>query len=112
MLPKKHRLSKTADVNITTAKGRSFFSRSFILKSLNRSDLDAPQIGVIASVKVSKSAVVRNRLKRVIRQKIHEYIKDIKPGYYIFIVKHAAVSVTSDELRQELEFSLKKAKLI
>lgn len=112
MLPKKNRLTKTAEVNLTTAKGRTFFSPSFLIKFLNKPEVKNPQITVIASVKVSKSAVIRNRLKRIIRQGLHEYIDKIKPGYYVFIVKHSAVSNEPANIRQELLQTLKKSKII
>ncbi len=112
MLPKKHRLSKTADVNLTTAKGRSFFSQSFLIKFLNQTGLDQPKITVITSVKVSKSAVTRNRLRRIIRQVVHEYIDQIKPGSYVFIVKKTAVPVNSANLRKEIITALEKSKMV
>lgn len=112
MLPKKHRLSKTADVNLTTAKGRSFFSQSFLIKTLTKPDLETPKVTVIVSVKISKSAVVRNRLKRVIRQAVHEYIGQIKPASYAFILKKTAVPVNSTDLKQEVIVALEKSKMI
>lgn len=112
MLPKKNRLSKTADVNLTTATGRTFFSQSFLIKFLNKPEIKIPQITVIASVKVSKSAVVRNRVKRLIRQGLHDYVEQIKPGYYVFILKRTAVATSPDDLRKEITQTLKKSKII
>lgn len=111
MLPKQHRLSKKADVNLTTAKGRSFFSQNFIIKFLSKSEIKLPLMTVIVSNKVSKSAVVRNRLKRIIRQYLQEIIINTKPGFYVIIVKKSAVLITADELRLEILTSLKKSKI-
>lgn len=112
MLPKKHRLSKHADVNTTTAKGRSFFSKSFVLKFAVSSKITTPLLTVIVSTKVSKSAVVRNRLKRIVRDQIHKALETIKPGAYVIIIKKSALLVTSAELRDELIKSLEKSKII
>ena len=112
MLSQKHRLSKFAEVKKTTAKGRSFFSQSFLIKFLNQAGLDQPKITVITSVKVSKSAVTRNRLRRIIRQVVHEYIDQIKPGSYVFIVKKTAVPVNSANLRKEIITALEKSKMV
>ncbi len=112
MLPKKHRLSKTADVNLTTAKGRGFFSKSYIVKFLSNSEITVPQMTVVVSTKVSKSAVIRNRLKRIVRQVVHESIDTIKPGFYVFILKKTAVPVDSEALRDELISGFKKSKMI
>jgi ribonuclease P protein component len=111
MLPKKHRLSKHAEVAKTTAKGRSFFSSSFIIKSLVSSGATT-KFTVITSVKVSKSAVVRNRIKRIIRQVIQNNLDKIKSGQYAIIVKRAAVGVISQELAKEVQQALEKSKLI
>lgn len=112
MLPKKHRLTKHADVNITTAKGRGFFSKSFVIKFLVKTGMETPQIVVVASNKVSKSAVVRNRLKRIIRQSLHDLVSNLKPGFYVFILKQTAIAVKSQDLKEELIESLKKSKIL
>ncbi|QQS22915.1 ribonuclease P protein component [bacterium] len=112
MLPKKNRLSKTAEVNLTTAKGRTFFSPSFLVKFLNKPEIQNPQITVIASTKVSKSAVVRNRLKRIVRQGLHDHVDKIKPGYYVFVLKHSATATEPEDIRKELLLTLKKSKII
>lgn len=112
MLLKKNRLSKTADINLTTAKGRTFFSQSFLIKFLNKPDFTDAMITVVASVKISKSAVVRNRLKRIIRQDLHNQVKHMKPGYYVFILKKTAVDKQPQEIREELTQSLRKSKII
>lgn len=112
MLPKKHRLSKHAEVTKTTARGRSFFSPSFILKSLTLPNSELAQFTVIVSSKAVKTAVARNRLKRVIRQAIHPYIKQIKPGQYVIIIKQSATTITSKDLATEVIEALTKSKLL
>ncbi len=113
MLSQKHRLSKSADVKKTTAKGRGFFNSLFVIKSTPpEKDQDLAKITVIVSTKVSKKAVERNRIKRVIREELRKHISDIKAGNYAFLAKTNAAKVTSAELRQEIEKSLKTAKLI
>lgn len=112
MLPKKHRLSKHAEVTTTTARGRSFFSQSFIIKFLANPKLALPKVTTIASAKVSKSAVVRNRLKRVVRHAIAEHVGKIKSGQYVIILKRSAITKTGRELAEEVSLALKKSKII
>lgn len=118
MLPRKHRLSKSADVKKTTAKGRGFFSPFFVIKStLSAADKSAvkvatPKITVVVSTKVSKKAVDRNRIKRVIREQIRQTIDNIKPGNYAFLVKSSAMKVSAEDLRQAVMKSLKDAKIL
>lgn len=112
MLPKKHRLSKHAEVATTTARGRSFFSQSFILKSLIGPKQTTIKVTVITSVKVSKSAVVRNRVKRIIREAVHNQLDKIKSGQYVIIVKQSATKISGAELSSEVTTALKKSKII
>lgn len=110
MLPRKHRLSKSAEVRKTTAQGRSFFSPFFILKLLPNNT--EAKLTLIASVRASKKAVERNRAKRILRDELRKHITQFKPGDYVLIVRHAAVTATPTELRESLVKSLTSAKII
>jgi ribonuclease P protein component len=110
MLSQKHRLSKSADVKKTTARGRSFFNPYFVLKTVPGNE--SARITVVVSVKVSKRAVDRNRLKRVIRETIRPDIQNFKPGNYAILVKPAAMKITSSELREQVAKSLVASKTL
>ncbi len=110
MLSQKHRLSKSADVIKTTARGRSFFNPYFVLKTIPGSE--PAKLTVVASVKVSKRAVDRNRLKRIIRETIRQYITKFKPGNYVVLVKKSALKITSAELREQVLKSLTASKTL
>ncbi len=110
MLPKKHRLNKSAEVRFTTLKGRSFFNPFFVIKVLPNQEM--VKMTVIASVKVSKKAVTRNRLKRLIRHYFQQNIDLIKPGNYAIILKPAAAKVLSTQLLTGLHETIKKGKII
>ncbi len=110
MLSKKHRLSKSADVKQTTARGRSFFNSYFVLKIAPSKE--EAKVTFITSVKVSKKAVDRNRVKRILREEMRKSITQFKPGNYVFIIKRSAVSATPTELREALQKSLVTAKVL
>ncbi len=110
MLPKKHRLSKSAEVKKTTAKGRSFFNPFFVLKIAKGTEI--PKLTVIVSTKVSKKAVDRNRIKRVIRETVRPFIGNFPLGTYAVIVKAKANSLTSLELKEQVLWAIKTAKLV
>lgn len=110
MLSQKHRLSKSADVKQTTARGRSFFNPYFVIKFVPGKEL--AKITVIASVKVSKKAVERNRLKRVLREESRKYVEKFKPGNYVVIVKSSAAKIETGKLREEFSKSLVIAKVL
>lgn len=110
MISQKHRLSKTADVKKTTARGRSFFNPYFVIKTLPAEK--ETKITIIASVKVSKKAVDRNRLKRVIREEIRPCLVNFKPGNYAILLKPSALKISSTELRDQVKKSLIAAKIL
>ncbi len=110
MFSKKHRLSKTVEVKQTTARGRSFFNPNFVLKMAK--GVDIPKITVIISTKVSKKAVVRNKVKRIIRDEVRKQIPFLTPGFYAFIVKPKAVTINSKELREEVIKTLTTSRAI
>lgn len=109
MLPKKHRLSKTAEVKHTAARGRSFFNPYIVIKTTPGTE---PKVTVIASTKVSKKAVERNRLKRITRETLRSKIKQLKPGNYAFIIKRSAESLPGTTLRAEIIKALKAGKYL
>ncbi len=110
MLSQKHRLSKSADVKKTTARGRSFFNPYFVIKLAPSKE--PARVTVIVSVRVSKKAVDRNRIKRVLRDELRKHIAQFKPGTYAIIVKAFAVKATALELREALSKSLIMSKII
>jgi ribonuclease P protein component len=110
MLSQKHRLSRSADVKQTTARGRSFFNPYFVIKFSANSETTL--ITVIVSVKVSKKAVIRNKIKRIVRDELRKQITSLKNGNYAFIIKPSVLKIDSKQLREQINFSLKNAKII
>ncbi len=107
MLPKKHRLSKTAEVKNTAVRGRSFFNPYLVIKY---SAGTGTKFTVIVSTKVSKKAVDRNRLKRIAREALRANIEHIKPGNYALIIKPKALGLSAAEFREELLQAFKASK--
>lgn len=91
MLKKIHRLNKSKDIKQTSMRGRGFFNPNFVLK-YSASSVELPRFTIIASTKVSKKAVVRNKLKRVLREAIRTRLPKFKPGDYVVIIKAKAAA--------------------
>jgi len=70
------------------------------------------KFGISISKKVSKRAVVRNRIKRQIKAVIHQYLPSIEPGWQVVIVvRPSAVECEFADFLRELEYLLKKLRI-
>ena len=69
--------------------------------------------GISISKKVSKRAVVRNRIKRQLRAIIRDRLSSISPGWQIvIIVRPSAVECEFADFLRELEYLLKKLNVL
>lgn len=69
--------------------------------------------GISISRKVSKRAVVRNRIKRQLKAIIRQNLADIAPGWQVVIVvRPAALECGFDDFLRELEGLLKKLNIL
>ena len=89
MLQKKHRLNKSKDIQNTSVRGRSFFSPNFVVK-FRPDPAMTTRVAVVVSNYVSKKAVDRNRVKRLIREAIRLNLSNLKTGDYVIIVRPKA----------------------
>jgi ribonuclease P protein component len=64
----------------------------------------SPTVKVVISVskKVSKKAVIRNRVRRRTRPIVQELISDLKPAMYFIVAKPGAEKIKGEELKHEL----------
>jgi ribonuclease P protein component len=111
MLKKNYRLSKSKDIETVSLRGRSFFNPLFVVKHLP-ANTSQPRFNIITSVRVSKKAVERNRLKRIVREALRHNLSQFKPGNYVIIVKRSAVLKPAGEIRQSLIRLLSSVKLL
>lgn len=77
-------------------------------------DLNPTQIGISISTKVSKRAVVRNRLKRKIAAALYQLLPRLSPGWrLVVIVKPTAAEqeCVTQQFLQELEQLLAQAEV-
>lgn len=99
MLPKKYRLTKKTDFDIAIAGGRKILGRYFVVYFARRKLGSTPLLGVIVSTRVSKSAVKRNALRRIVRMSLRSYIESLGESYlFVYIAKPSAVSASKGVL--------------
>ena len=109
-------------------------SEAIVEKGVNRSCIDEPVIGVVGasspakgeenqkptqigisiSQKVSKRAVIRNRIKRWIRAALRQLWPRLESGWQLVIVVKSGMATECDyaEILQELEQLLAEAEVI
>ncbi|MBD2813096.1 ribonuclease P protein component, partial [Xenorhabdus sp. Vera] len=73
-MKKKHRIKKNDEFQAVFQKGKSNANRQFVVYQLDKEEQPNFRIGLSVSKKIG-NAVVRNRIKRMVRQAITE-LKD------------------------------------
>jgi ribonuclease P protein component len=84
---RRHRLSRSRDFDAVYRHGRSVSTRFLVLYSFPREDGDEPRIG-FAVPRSAGGAVVRNRIKRRLREIWTELLPEIEGGRdYVLIAR-------------------------
>ncbi|EAW33840.1 ribonuclease P protein component [Lyngbya sp. PCC 8106] len=126
MLPKVHRLWHPQDFKAVYARGVHRKTSHLTLRALRCSPQPedqiseilnqtqrATRIGISISQKVSKRAVVRNRIKRQIRAAFRQLLSKLSSGWdIVIVVKPTAIECNYAEFLQELEQLLVQAEVI
>lgn len=112
MLPKENCLKKRKDFERIFKSGKGFKEDLLFLKLLNN-NLESSRIGFIVSQKVSKKAVVRNKIKRELREIVRPELKKIKKGIDIALVVLPGLEKKSfQEIKEVVNEIFKKAKIV
>ena len=107
MLAKQYRLQKDRDFESVFKKGKTL-SGKFLFLKVKKNDLQVSRFGLIIGKKISNKAVIRNRLKRQLREIIKNNLFNIKPGFDIVIItKPEIINKNYQEIKNDLEKLLK-----
>jgi len=96
MLSFKNRLKKEKDFKRVFDYGKSISSDLISVKYLIN-EMENSRVGFIVSKKVSKKAVLRNRIKRVLRESVRKEIKQLNRGYDIIIIARRKTTETESK---------------
>ncbi|MBI3232215.1 MAG: ribonuclease P protein component [Candidatus Doudnabacteria bacterium] len=110
MLPKAGRLAKDQEIKQVFVQGRGFFNPFLAIKYFYKASA-SPRFAFVISTKVSKKAVVRNRLKRVLRELIRREQYKLVPGDYVLILKPKAALISEAAMLHSLKELLLKARV-
>lgn len=102
MLKKIYRITKKKEFDSIFSQGKSRQIEELGVKLL-ANGLTFNRLGVIISNKVSKSAVVRNTIKRRIRINFYHLLPKLKIGYDIVVVTRPSVAkLAGQELNERM----------
>lgn len=102
MLSRKNRLAKKKEIELVFKNGRSSYGQTFGVKCL-ANKLTYNRFTIVVSNKVSKKAVVRNKIKRRLREVIKAELPRMVNGYDLIIIAlPIAVEKTFQDFRQEI----------
>lgn len=110
MTPKKNRLTKKA---IKQTLKLPYRASSDFFNILYKCDAESklPRISITVSKKVAKTAVLRNRLRRIGYSALKPLILKVLPGFVALIqYKNGVNSPKTEDIKIDIENLLKKAK--
>lgn len=100
MFKKVNRIRKDKEFDRAFKAGQSFYGKNFGLKAVKNGQPEN-RFSVLISTKVSKKAVVRNRLKRQIREISKQELPKMKAGYdIVFVVFNQILDKNFQEIKK------------
>ena len=129
MLQKDNRLAKKRDFDLVMKHGLWIHGQFFDIKYLElaknqkffpkKEDLESfkkqLRLAISVGLKISKSAVKRNRVKRQVRETMRLLIKDsvLQEGYFVLVVaKKGVLDQDYAKISEEINFLFNKARII
>ena len=112
MLSLKNRLKKEKDFQKVFNYGRTVASDIISIRFLDNK-IQEIRVGFIVSKKISKKAVVRNKIKRILREQTRKKINNMKKKFDLIITaKGKILNLKSEEIGISLEKLLKRAEIL
>lgn len=110
-MQKRYRLAKRKDFGRVYKLGQSAANRQFVVYLMQNPQTEKMRVGVSVSKKLG-GAVVRNRLRRQVKEIVRLNADRIAPGYdFIIIVRKGALGLSYREMEKSLQHVFKRAAL-
>jgi ribonuclease P protein component len=111
-MKKELRVKKNKEFQEAFQKGHSFANRQFVVYALRKEGQDHFRIGLSVSKKLG-NAVIRNRIKRYIKQSILEINEQLQAGNdYIIIARKPVAEMDFFDVKKSLTHVLKVGKVL
>ncbi|QAA23913.1 ribonuclease P protein component [Sporolactobacillus terrae] len=106
------RLKKNHEFQIVFQEGKSFANRQFVVYVRKQNGKPYSRLGLSVSKKMG-NAVMRNHIKRYIKEIFREFADRLEVGNdYIIISRKPVSTMTHQEMRKSLVHVLKKARVL
>jgi len=103
-MEKQYRLKKNSAFQYVYRRGHSAACRDLVMLRAKGRGL---KVGFSVSKKVG-NAVVRNRIKRRLRECFRPHLGDVKTGLYVIVARPSAAKATFQSLQRDVLYLLKK----
>lgn len=111
-LHKSYRIARRSDFHLVYKYGKSTANRQFVLYILKKQEVEHFRLGISVSKKVG-NAVVRNRMRRVIKEIVRSLAPRIVAHYdMVIVVRKAALDMEFEELRKSIIHVLRRASML
>ena len=110
-LKRELRLRKNTDFQRVRQHGRKTASRLLVLMCAPN-NLATVRVGFVVSKRISKQAVERNYIRRLLSEALRPFLLDISAGWDIVVsVKQTIIGIPLPALAQDLYIVLRRARL-
>ncbi len=106
------RLRKSREFQIVRQQGRRVSSRLLTLAWIPN-DVAQLRIGFVVSKRVSKYAVERNRMRRLLSEAVRPFLSGLAPGWdIVFTARDETLAADLHTLKQDVPVLLRRASLL
>ncbi len=112
MLQKVYRLKKKSEIQLIFTNGKSIADPYLVLYKHNKTSGKYPRVAFAVSKKIG-NAVVRNKIKRLLREGVRPYISQLDSNYDIIFVARAKIKgISLQDIEKSIAKLLTRAQLL